>query len=108
MQIQIDWKLEVADPALSSFLPEFQKKRRTELEQMKKNLDGADFEALAKIAHNWKGFSRPYGYIGLEAMAKTLEQAAKAQDRAKCQELFAEIESYLAQKESRLSGSGPK
>lgn len=102
MQIQIDWNQEVVDPALSSFLPDFQKKRNAELLTLKRDLENGDFDALARLAHNWKGFSRPYGYIALEGLAKALETAAKAKDTTSCQQLLSEIAAYLKEKESRL------
>lgn len=101
--LQIDWSAEVPDPTLIQFVGKFQENRKKEIPAFEELLEASDFEGLRKIAHNWKGFSRPYGYLALEAMGKDLGEAAKSQNLKECKEIFEKFRCYLTEKEQRIS-----
>ncbi|HAG90894.1 MAG TPA: hypothetical protein DCL41_03440 [Bdellovibrionales bacterium] len=108
--IEVNWSEETPDPTLVDFLERFQENRKKELSDYKTHLENQDFQSLQKLGHNWKGFSRPYGYVALEKMGKTLEQFAKNSDLQGCQEIFEEFLLYINEKELRLaqeSSQGP-
>lgn len=104
--ILIDWQSEVPDPGLVDFIPGFQENRKKEIALVKNFLKEKDFEALRKLAHNWKGFSRPYGYQTLEALGRALEKAAQNQDLDTCENLFSQFLHYINEKEVRLKSEG--
>lgn len=103
--LTIDWNLEQADPALVEFIPGFQENRKKEVIELKGLLGHEDFTGMQKLGHNWKGFSRPYGYLALEKMGIALEQAARAKDLPRCREIFQQFLFYINEKEARLAGS---
>lgn len=107
MQIQIDWNLEKPDPALTSFIAGFHEKRKKELVDVQAYVETKNFTGLAQLAHNWKGYSRPYGYVGLEFLAKALEKAAKDQNQEECRDVIEQVATYLDLKEARLNEPGP-
>lgn len=100
--LQIDWSAEVPDPTLIQFVSKFQENRNKEVPTFEELLKAEDFEGIRKLAHNWKGFSRPYGYLALEAMGKALGEAAKSQNLKECKEIFDQFRHYLTEKEKRI------
>ena len=101
-QIRVNWHAEIPDPTLIEFLKGFQENRKKEIPLLKRLLESRDFDGLRKLGHNWKGFSRPYGYLALEDLGKSLEAAAKENDLPQCQSLFEQFLNYINEKEVRL------
>lgn len=91
---------------LESFVPGFLQDRKKELNTYLPTDQGdqgsIDLQSLQKIAHQWKGFSEPYGFKTLGLLAAELEQKAKAGDEAECHRILNEIEEYLALKEKHI------
>ena len=102
-KIEIDWSLEAPDPTLIEFVPNFQENRKKELSEFKSLLAVKDFSGLKKLGHNWKGFSRPYGYIALEKMGKALELAAGLKDIKQCESLFHQFLIYINEKDVQMT-----
>jgi HPt (histidine-containing phosphotransfer) domain-containing protein len=86
---------EKPEPGLEEFVPEFIENRTAEIEHLSACLAKSDFVAISKLAHTWKGFSRPFGFVLLESLAKDLELAAKNSDLSRCAELSDEIRTYI-------------
>lgn len=101
-QIVVNWHAEIPDPNLIDFLNGFQENRKKEIAVLKRLLEEKDFDGMRKMGHNWKGFSRPYGYIALETLGKMLEAAALQNDLSQCQSLFQQFVNYINEKEVRL------
>jgi hypothetical protein len=80
---------------LESFVPGFLRDRRKELDQYLGAGQQLDLVSLQKLAHQWKGFSEPYGFKTLGIFAQELEVKAKAGDQAECHRLLAQIDQYL-------------
>ncbi len=87
---------------LESFVPGFMRDRRKEVDQYLGTGQALDMPALAKLAHQWKGFSEPYGFKALGLMATELEQKAKASEAAECHRILAQIDQYLRIKEKQF------
>lgn len=88
---------------LKSFQSEFLKDRNEELANLKEAVESQDFESIKKIAHNWKGFSEPYGFHGLATLSRSIENSAKAQNSEECESYLKDIEKYLELKASHIS-----
>lgn len=87
---------------LEEYVPEFLDSRDQDLLNLKQALTDEDFETIRRKAHDWKGFSRPFGFLQLEKIAKELEIAAKEFSVSKCQSLLSEAEIYLQRKRELL------
>lgn len=69
--------------------------RRNELVEIETALSRADYDFIRRMAHTWKGICRPYGFVHLETLSKTLEGAGEREDRGEITRLAAEIRNYL-------------
>lgn len=83
------------DPDLADLIPSFMSNRQNDM----KDIDGAlakdDFEFIRRIAHTWKGISRPYGFDHLETLSRDLEAAGVAENRLEARAIVDQIRSYL-------------
>ncbi|MBC7466633.1 MAG: Hpt domain-containing protein [Bdellovibrio sp.] len=83
------------DSDIQEFVPRFCQSRKSDLENLSKQLASGDFTGIAKIAHVIKGVSRPYGFPTLEKLAVDLEKAALANDSATCASMYQKMNDYL-------------
>lgn len=88
---------------LEEFVPEFIDSRDQDVLLLKDALAQADFEAIRRKAHDWKGFSRPFGFLILEEIAKKLEESAKNSALHDCKKLIDEAEKYLQKKRELMT-----
>ncbi|MCO5114287.1 MAG: Hpt domain-containing protein [Bdellovibrionaceae bacterium] len=88
---------------LEEYVPEFLDSRDQDILLLKAALAQGDFETLRRKAHDWKGFSRPFGFLKLEGIAKKLEEAAKSTASTECSQLLEEAEVYLQKKRELIS-----
>ena len=63
---------EAPEPGLEPFVPKFIEDR---LEEISALLVDKNIRDIKTKAHQWKGFSRPYGFTHLETMAKEIEKS---------------------------------
>ena len=68
------------DPDFTDIIAQFVVGLPDKISSMRDALDHSDFETLQRLAHQLKGAGGSYGYPALTDSAKTLEDAAKAQD----------------------------
>ena len=72
---------EYADDAdLVELIDEFAAGLEADVESMRKALENGDHDGLRRLAHQMKGAGGSYGYPMLTEAAKTIEEAAKAED----------------------------
>jgi HPt (histidine-containing phosphotransfer) domain-containing protein len=72
---------EYADDAdLVELIDEFAAGLEADVESMRKALENGDHDGLRRLAHQMKGAGGSYGYSMLTEAAKTIEEAAKAED----------------------------
>ncbi len=84
---------EYADDAdLMVLIDEFVAGLEEDIESMRKVLKNGDHEGLRRLAHQMKGAGGSYGYPMLTEVAKTLEEAAKAEDVETCTTALYEFE----------------
>lgn len=96
-------KNEKPEEGLEEYVPNFINDRESELNSLKQALDKGDFDSIRKKAHDWKGFSRPFGFLHLEKIGIQLEIAAKSSSKDECLTLLNETEKYLQLKKENLS-----
>lgn len=83
------------DPDLQDLIPSFMDNRRNELAEMERALENGDYETLRRLAHTWKGICRPYGFLQLEVLSRSLEEAAEKEDKAETKDLLSAIRDHL-------------
>lgn len=91
MQIQN----EMPEPGLESFVNDFIQNRKADLLEIRIALQNNDFDLVKSHAHNWKGFSRPYGFIMLEDLALKLEQLSLQRKLNEVHEVIDQVQKYL-------------
>ncbi len=85
------------DPDLQDLIPSFMENRRNELGEIEQAIVRGDFETLRRFAHTWKGICRPYGFMQLEILSRSLEGAADRENQQEAQEMAALIRRHLDQ-----------
>ncbi|BBB25814.1 response regulator [Amphritea japonica] len=70
----------------------FVAKLEHQITQMKQELDGNDFSALADLAHWLKGAGGSVGFPVFTEIAKALEKAAQAENGPECETLIATVD----------------
>jgi len=94
---------EKPEPGLESFQLEFLNDRRSQLKELSVQDSGTlNFESVKKAAHDWKGYSKAYGFDHLEKLALQIDQAVDSQDQSTCSDLLAEAVLYLDEKAKLL------
>lgn len=83
------------DKDLEDLIPSFLQNRRNELEEIEGALARGDFDFVRRLAHTWKGICRPYGFVHLETLSRSLEEAGEKESRAEATEITSEMRSYL-------------
>ncbi len=83
------------DPDLQDLIPSFMENRRNELADMERAIENKDYETLRRHAHTWKGICRPYGFLQLEVLSRSLEEAAEREDETETRALIAAIRDHL-------------
>ncbi len=83
------------DPDLADLIPSFVQNRRNELAELQTALAKSDFEFIRRMSHTWKGICRPYGFIHLETLSKSLEEAGERESSADVAPIIVEIGIYL-------------
>ena len=83
------------DPDLADLIPSFVQNRRNELAELLTARAKGDFEFIRRMSHTWKGICRPYGFIHLETLSRSLEEAGERENSADLEAIMAEMGSYL-------------
>ncbi len=82
------------DPGLEIIIAEFVHRLPTRHEDLLTALVANDYPLVAMLAHRLKGASN-FGFPKLTVLATRLEAAAQSKDRATCQMLLGEVESFI-------------
>jgi HPt (histidine-containing phosphotransfer) domain-containing protein len=84
------------DPDLEDLIPSFMQNRKNELVDLEHCASRSDFDGIRRMAHTWKGICRPYGFVHLETLSRTLEDAGERESIADVNAVLVEIKDYLA------------
>lgn len=91
---------------LEPYIPDFVKDREAEIELLDDHLKEHNWQEIRSIAHKWQGFSRPYGFLSLEILAKELGTGSKDEDHNKCEQILKQARVYMDRKKAWLIQSG--
>lgn len=83
------------DPDLADLIPSFMQNRRNELAELQQARSRNDYEFIRRTSHTWKGICRPYGFVHLETLSRSLEEAGEREDAAEVERIVAEMADYL-------------
>lgn len=85
------------DPDIRDLAPQFLNNRIKELSTFELAVEANEFDAIKKLAHTWKGISRPYGFIYLETLSKKIESAAQRMppDKVQIVKILKVLHSYF-------------
>jgi HPt (histidine-containing phosphotransfer) domain-containing protein len=95
-----DANSEIAQAGLEGFFESFMHSRLHELQILTLALDKLDYSTLLRIAHQWKGYSVPYGFGKLEHLAVELEDSAYSENIERCRSLLHDVYQYLEHKKA--------
>ncbi len=83
------------DPDLADLIPSFMQNRKNELEELKQARSRNDYEFIRRMSHTWKGIARPYGFIHLETLSRSLEEAGERENATDVERIINEIADYI-------------
>jgi HPt (histidine-containing phosphotransfer) domain-containing protein len=83
------------DPDLADLIPSFMQNRKNELAELQQARSRKDYEFIRRMSHTWKGICRPYGFVHLETLSRSLEEAGGREDAAEVERIMNEMASYL-------------
>lgn len=81
---------------LEDLVPVFMKNRHKELDSLRAALAASDFEQLRQLGHRMKGVGNSYGFDKVSTLGKSIEDGARAQNRAALEAEIAVYADYLA------------
>lgn len=83
------------DADLADLIPAFLQNRRNELAELHVAHKTGDFDFIRRMSHTWKGICRPYGFVHLETLSKSLEDAGERENASDVGTIVLEMGSYL-------------
>lgn len=94
---------EKAEPGLEKFLNEFYNDRVEDLRNIILLMDQGKLPEIGKIAHQWKGYSAPYGFHHLGLLGSQLETSCNEPNSDTARNLINEVSVYLDLKNKHLN-----
>lgn len=98
-----DLSLDIPENNLKPYIHEFHGDRLADLENMMNALEEGDFEVIRKVAHQWKGFCKPYGFAWLGIKSQSIMLHAKEENKKALMEDLLLVSQYLDIKKEGLS-----
>lgn len=89
-----EWEDSKPIPGMEKFALTFINKRIEEIHQLGV-ITALNHKKLLELTHNWKGFSKPYGFSHLAEISLKIEQAVLLECWNEANLLIATAESYL-------------
>jgi len=83
------------DPVLRQLIPGFLDNRRNDVTTILAALAREDFQTIQVLGHRMKGDGGGYGFAGISAIGRMVEQAAKDKSASGIRDAVAELSSYL-------------
>ncbi len=71
---------EEMDPAIRALLPNYIRRRESDVESIALLMGRKDFTEIGRLAHNMRGSGAAYGYPKITELGGQIEEAARIQD----------------------------
>ena len=71
---------EEMDPAIRALLPNYIRRRQSDVETIALLMRAKDFEEVGRLAHNMRGSGAAYGYPRITELGGLIEEAASSRD----------------------------
>lgn len=71
------------------------KRRESDISDLRRALDAAEFETIRTTGHNLFGSGAAYGLEQISTLGRGIEEAAEARDSARIGELIGDLERFL-------------
>lgn len=68
------------DPAIQALLPNYIRRRESDVETIELLLKRSDFKEIRRLAHNMRGSGKAYGFAKITDLGALMEEAALAAD----------------------------
>ena len=96
------------EPQLKPFVEEFFQDRCSDLEVLKSEIKAGNWLEAKKLAHNWKGYAKPYGFAYLGELGAEIEKIASEnpssqKDRDNIEQLVETVGEYLKLKADQFN-----
>lgn len=88
---------EELDPAIRALLPNYIRRRQSDLEAISQLMKSEDYAEVARLAHNMKGSGAAYGYPRITELGTAVEQAVHSNDVENLTRLVEELDAYVQQ-----------
>ena len=85
----------VVSKDLEDLIPVFIKNRAKELDSLRAASDAGDLEQLKQIGHRMKGVGNSYGFGPISDLGKSIEDSARAADKAVIDGYIRDYADYL-------------
>ncbi|MEM7081305.1 MAG: Hpt domain-containing protein [Pseudomonadota bacterium] len=87
---------EELDPAVRALLPNYIRRRESDVEMMAVLLGRRDYKEVGKLAHNMRGSGTAYGFPRITELGGQIEHAAMTSDTETLERLAGELGEFVA------------
>lgn len=88
---------EELDPAVRALLPNYIRRRESDMEMIASLMQRADYDEISTLAHNMRGSGAAYGYPRISELGGLIEKAVRANDVKTLAALTEELDAYIKQ-----------
>lgn len=88
------------DPAIRALLPNYIRRRESDVETIALLISREDFQEIGRLAHNMRGSGAAYGYPRITELGGLIEDAAGLKDNQALMALAEEFGAYVKQMRS--------
>lgn len=83
------------DPAIRALLPNYIRRRESDVETIADLISQGDFQEVGRLAHNMRGSGAAYGYPRITQLGGQIEDAARSKDIKALLALAEEFGAYV-------------
>ncbi|MFK8030799.1 MAG: Hpt domain-containing protein [Gammaproteobacteria bacterium] len=88
---------EELDPAVRALLPNYIRRRESDMELIASLVRRGEYKEISTLAHNIRGSGAAYGYPRLSELGALIENAVETNDVDSLKVLTAELDAYIKQ-----------
>lgn len=88
---------EELDPGIRALLPNYIRRRESDMEAIERLFKRKDYAEIAVLAHNMRGSGAAYGYPRISELGGQIEKAVEANNVENLTSLIDELSAYVKQ-----------